>query len=107
MPCITWSELRIRKTVARASVFPSTSNSPITHVKPRSGRIIMKALKSFLHNGNKVYMFIVYIYDNESVYTYIDEPHTAPTGNTSSLKNDIRRQNILSMMMKAADFSNL
>ena len=36
-----------------------------------------------------------------------DQPHAAPTGNTSLLKNDIRPQNLLNMMMKAADFSNL
>lgn len=66
--CITWSELKIRKTVARDSVSSLTANSPITHVKPRRGRIIMKDLKSFLHNGNKEYVFIVYIYDNESTY---------------------------------------
>ena len=59
MPCITWSELRITKAVAKATVSSLTANTPITHVKPRRGRIIMKALKSFLHNGNKVYMFIV------------------------------------------------
>ena len=43
-----------------------------------------------------------------SYYMYIDnQPHAAPTGNTSLLKNGIRLQNLLNMMMKAADFSNL